>query len=74
MATAPPNSFPGGVAADSSEVIDPSAAVSIFSQPVGGVLGGVVAYPAVMTLGVTADMAGEVLPGKIFCCTNFFPV
>ena len=55
MATATPNSFPGGVVADSSGVIDPSAPVSICPQPVGGVLGGVVAYSTVMTLGVTAD-------------------
>ena len=55
MATATPNSFPGGVAADSSGFIDPSAPVSICPQPVGGVLGGVVAYSTVMALGVTAD-------------------
>ena len=76
MATATPNSFPGGVVADSSGVIDPSAPVSICPQPVGGVLGGVVAYSTVMTLGVIADdhVAGKVLPSKIFCCNNFFPV
>ena len=55
MATATPHSFPGGVVADSSGVIDPSAPVSIRSQPVGGVLGSVVAYSTVMTLGVTDD-------------------
>ena len=75
MATATPNSFPGGVVADSSGVIDPSAPVSICFQPVGGVLGGVVAYSTVMTLSVTDDpVAGKVLPSKIFCCGNFFTV
>jgi len=74
MATATPNSFPGGVVANSSGVIDPSAPVSIRSQPVCGVLGGVVAYSTVMTLGVTASTAGKVPPCKIFCCGNFFPV
>ena len=76
MATATPNSFPGGVVADSSGVIDPSAPVSIRSQPVGGVLWGVVAYSTAMTLGAPAmtHVAGKVLPSKIFCCNNFFPV
>ena len=55
MATATPNSFPGGVVADSSGVIDPSAPASICPQPVGGVLGGVVAHSTATTLGVTAD-------------------
>ena len=38
-----------------SGVIDPSAPISIRSQPVGGVLGGVANHSTVMTLGVTAD-------------------
>jgi len=76
MATATRHSFPGGVITDSSGVIDPSAPVSICSQPVGGVLGGVVAYLTVMILGVTADdpLAGKVPSSKNFCCGNFFPV
>jgi len=58
-ATAKPNSFPGGVVADSSGVIDPSAPVSIRSKPLGGVWGGVVAYSTVMTLGATDDPRGR---------------
>ena len=54
-AIATPNSFPGGVVAGSSGLIDPSAPVSICFQPVCGGAGGAAACSTVMTLGVTAD-------------------